>query len=148
MPFVLLTLQDLNYGERKEVDSFGLYSFLATIYRPVTFHLKNRTSPPLSLLFFNLRALHFHFHLDFLFILFLFLTMTSIYKLGAMQQLMKGGNHMPGNVISDDSILVKKIVSDHDPERLDYDVKPLLEIVEDILRRSTLSSDSGHVSMV
>ncbi|XP_058739429.1 protein SIEVE ELEMENT OCCLUSION B-like [Vicia villosa] len=72
--------------------------------------------------------------------------MTSIGKLGAMQQLMKGGKMMPANVISDDSILVKKIVSDHNPEGLDYDVKPLLHIVEDILRRSTLTS-SEHASV-
>jgi hypothetical protein len=75
--------------------------------------------------------------------------MTSIGKLGAMQQLMKGGKMMPANVISDDNILVKKIVSDHNPEGLDYDVKPLLHIVEDILRLSTLrSSDDEHASMV
>lgn len=96
--------------------------------------------------------LHYHYHLNprpfnshFHFCL--LVTMTSIGKLGAMQQLMKGGKMMPANVISDDSILVKKIVSDHNPEGLDYDVKPLLNIVEDILRRSTLTS-SEHSSVV
>jgi hypothetical protein len=43
---------------------------------------------------------------------------------------------------------VKKIVSDHNPEGLDYDVKPLLHIVEDILRLSTLRSSDEHASMV
>lgn len=71
--------------------------------------------------------------------------MTSIGKLGAMQQLLKGGKTMPANVISDDSILVKKIVSDHNPEGFDYDVRPLLHIVEDILRRSTMNSDDGSM---
>ncbi|KAJ1395696.1 Sieve element occlusion, N-terminal [Sesbania bispinosa] len=80
--------------------------------------------------------------------------MTSIGKLGAMQQLMKGGKLMPVNAMSDDSILVKKIVQEHNPEGLEYDVKPLLHIVEDILRRSTMSSEGvstgalGHVDHV
>lgn len=71
--------------------------------------------------------------------------MTSIDKLGAMQQLMKGGKIMPANAMSDDSILVKKIVSEHNPEGLDYDVKPLLHIVEDILRRSSLRSEDASM---
>ncbi|XP_057437405.1 protein SIEVE ELEMENT OCCLUSION B-like [Lotus japonicus] len=69
--------------------------------------------------------------------------MSSISKLGAMQQLMRSGKTMPANAISDDSILVKKIVSEHNPEGIEYEVKPLLHIVEDILKRSTFVSEGA-----
>ncbi|XP_061341850.1 protein SIEVE ELEMENT OCCLUSION B [Gastrolobium bilobum] len=68
--------------------------------------------------------------------------MASFGKLGAMQQMIKD-RIMPASAVSDDNILVKKIVSDHNPDGLEYDVKPLLHIVEDILRRSTLSSEGA-----
>jgi len=67
--------------------------------------------------------------------------MNSIGKLGAMQQFVKGGRMMPAAAISDDSVLVKKIVTEHNPEGIEYDVRPLLQIVEDVLIRSTLSSE-------
>ena len=60
-------------------------------------------------------------------------------KLSAMQQLIKSDKTMP--VMSDDSILVKKIVEEHAPIGLEYDVKPLFHLVEDIFRRSTLSTE-------
>ncbi|KAK7311376.1 hypothetical protein RJT34_09485 [Clitoria ternatea] len=71
--------------------------------------------------------------------------MNSIGKLGAMQQLIKGGSGrmMPATAMSDDSILVKKIVAEHNPEGIDYDVKPLLHVVEDILSRSTLTATTA-----
>ncbi|WVZ04673.1 hypothetical protein V8G54_018019 [Vigna mungo] len=69
--------------------------------------------------------------------------MNSIGKLGAMQQLVKGGRMMPAAAISDDSVLVKKIVAEHNPEGIEYDVRPLLQIVEDVLIRSTLSSEGA-----
>ncbi|KAL2965473.1 hypothetical protein AAZX31_16G063200 [Glycine max] len=69
--------------------------------------------------------------------------MNSIGKLGAMQKLIKGGRAMPAAAISDDSVLVKKIVAEHSPEGIEYDVRPLLHIVEDVLIYSTLSSDSA-----
>ncbi|KAK7338594.1 hypothetical protein VNO77_19213 [Canavalia gladiata] len=69
--------------------------------------------------------------------------MNSIGKLGAMQQLIKGGKMMPATGMSDDGILVKKIVAEHNPEGIEYDVKPLLHVVEDILKRSTLSSQDA-----
>lgn len=50
---------------------------------------------------------------------------------------------MPAAAISDDSILVKKIVAEHNPEGIEYDVRPLLQIVEDVLIRSTLSSEGA-----
>ena len=68
--------------------------------------------------------------------------MANIAKLSAMQQMLKGDRPLPASALSDDSVLVKKIVADHSPDALvDYDAKPLLHIVEDILRRATLSTE-------
>jgi len=67
--------------------------------------------------------------------------MNSIGKLGAMQQLINGGRMMPAAAISDDSVLVKKVLTEHNPEGIEYDVRPLLRIVEDVLICSTLTSE-------
>lgn len=57
--------------------------------------------------------------------------------------MIKGGRAMPTGAISDDTVLVKKIVTEHSPEGIEYDVRPLLHIVEDVLTRSTLSSEGA-----
>ncbi|XLR28253.1 hypothetical protein S83_056153 [Arachis hypogaea] len=80
--------------------------------------------------------------------------MDNIGKLAAMKQQLRGKRPMPGTALSDDSILVKKIVAEHKPDGLEYDAKPLLHIVEDILRRATLSTEGvssgalAHVDQV
>lgn len=48
---------------------------------------------------------------------------------------------MPAAAISDDSVLVKKVLTEHNPEGIEYDVRPLLRIVEDVLICSTLTSE-------
>ncbi|XP_027347273.1 protein SIEVE ELEMENT OCCLUSION B [Abrus precatorius] len=68
--------------------------------------------------------------------------MTSSGKQGAMQQMIRGGRMM-SSTLSDDSVLVKKLVSEHNPEGIQYDVKPLLHVVEDIFRHSTLSPEGA-----
>lgn len=67
--------------------------------------------------------------------------MASLGKLGSMQQMIQGNRTMPASAMSDDNILVKKLLAEHNPDGLEYDVKPLLHIVEDILRRATLSTE-------
>ncbi|XP_016207028.1 protein SIEVE ELEMENT OCCLUSION B [Arachis ipaensis] len=80
--------------------------------------------------------------------------MDNIGKLAAMKQQLRGERPMPATALSDDSILVKKIVAEHKPDGLEYDAKPLLHIVEDILRRATLSTEGvssgalAHVDQV
>lgn len=69
--------------------------------------------------------------------------MNSIGKLGAMQQMVKGGRVMPAAAISDDSVLVKKIATEHNPEGIEYDVRPLLLIVEDVFTRSNMRSEDA-----
>lgn len=43
---------------------------------------------------------------------------------------------------SDDNVITKQVVDTHLPDGTDVDVKPLLNIVEDILRHATISVDS------
>ncbi|MED6198858.1 hypothetical protein PIB30_070549 [Stylosanthes scabra] len=80
--------------------------------------------------------------------------MENIAKLAAMKQQLRGERPMPASALSDDSILVKKLVAEHKPDGLEYDAKPLLHIVEDILRRATLSTEGvstgalAHVDQV
>lgn len=69
------------------------------------------------------------------------MAMSSFAKLNSMQQLVKP-ERATVPTMSDDNILVKKIVAEHNPDGLEYDVKPLLHLVEDILKYSTLSSES------
>lgn len=65
--------------------------------------------------------------------------MNTLAKLSSMQQLMKPDRTMPA--MSDDNILVKKIVAEHNPDGLEHDVRPLLHLVEDILRQATITTD-------
>ena len=44
--------------------------------------------------------------------------------------------------LSDDNVLVSHILGSHTPDGRDVDVKPLLRLVEDILRRATLTPDA------
>ena len=44
--------------------------------------------------------------------------------------------------MSDDNALVSHILGSHTPDGRDVDVKPLLRLVEDILRRATLTPES------
>lgn len=67
--------------------------------------------------------------------------MASLGKFGSMQHMIQGNRAMPVSAISDDNILVKNLLAEHNPDGLEYDVKPLLHIVEDILRRATLSTE-------
>ncbi|XP_054801925.1 protein SIEVE ELEMENT OCCLUSION B isoform X1 [Prosopis cineraria] len=71
------------------------------------------------------------------------MALASFAKLNSMQQLMKTDKNVP--TLSDDNILVKKIVAEHNPDGLEHDVKPLLRLVEDILRQATLSSEGVSV---
>lgn len=43
---------------------------------------------------------------------------------------------------SDDNVIMKQVLDTHLPDGTDVDVKPLLNIVEDILRHATISVDS------
>ena len=102
---------------------------MITINRPIIFQqcTSQSSSLPLSFLF------------PFCFLLLNMAAAAAASKLSAMQQLIKSDKTMP--VMSDDSILVKKIVEEHAPIGLEYDVKPLFYLVEDIFRRSTLSTE-------
>ena len=44
--------------------------------------------------------------------------------------------------MSDDNVLVSHILRSHAPDGRDFDVKPLLRLVEDILRRATLTPET------
>lgn len=72
------------------------------------------------------------------------MALANYAKLNQMQQLMKTDRHVP--TMSDDNVLVKKIMAEHNPDGLEHDIKPLLHLVEDILKHATLSSEG--VSMV
>ncbi|KAI3508747.1 hypothetical protein L1887_23760 [Cichorium endivia] len=70
------------------------------------------------------------------------------------QQLMMGPVHNPmhqhptrndGNSIfstSDDNVIMKQVMDTHLPDGTDVDVKPLLDIIQDILQHSTIHPDS------
>ncbi|XP_050270978.1 protein SIEVE ELEMENT OCCLUSION B-like [Quercus robur] len=58
----------------------------------------------------------------------------------AMNQLIRGDRSML--TLSDDNVLVSHILGSHSPDGRDVDVKPLLRLVEDILRRATLTPDA------
>ena len=58
----------------------------------------------------------------------------------AMNQLIRGDRSMLA--LSDDNVLVSHILGSHTPDGRDVDVKPLLRLVEDILRRATLTPDA------
>ncbi|XP_011014801.1 PREDICTED: uncharacterized protein LOC105118522 isoform X2 [Populus euphratica] len=60
----------------------------------------------------------------------------------ASQQLIKSDR---GSMLtmSDDNVMMKQIVGTHAPDGREVDVKPLLHLVEDILKRATLQIDSS-----
>ncbi|XP_058227605.1 protein SIEVE ELEMENT OCCLUSION B-like [Rhododendron vialii] len=69
------------------------------------------------------------------------------------QQLIKGDRSM--FMTSDDNVMLKQIQATHNPDGRDIDVKPILNIVEDILSRATMTVDSilpgvihGHAQSV
>lgn len=43
---------------------------------------------------------------------------------------------------SDDNVMMKQIVATHTPDGREVDVRPLLQVVEDILNRATLNVDA------
>ena len=43
---------------------------------------------------------------------------------------------------SDDSVIMKQVMDTHLPDGTDVDVKPLVHIVEEILRHATINADS------
>ena len=45
-------------------------------------------------------------------------------------------------MMSDDNVVMKQIVETHAPDGREVDVKPLLHLVEDILKRATLQIDT------
>ena len=45
--------------------------------------------------------------------------------------------------MSDDNVMMKQIVETHAPDGREVDVKPLLHLVEDILKRATLQTDTS-----
>ncbi|KAF7135501.1 hypothetical protein RHSIM_Rhsim08G0047800 [Rhododendron simsii] len=58
----------------------------------------------------------------------------------SMQQLIKSDRRMI--MASDDSVMLKQIQATHNPDGRDIDVKPILNLVEDILSRATMTVDS------
>ncbi|KAF5961607.1 hypothetical protein HYC85_002816 [Camellia sinensis] len=62
---------------------------------------------------------------------------------GSMQQLIKGDRSML--MSSDDNVLMKQIQGTHNPDGREIDVKPILDIVEDILSRSTMQVETSIV---
>lgn len=58
----------------------------------------------------------------------------------ALQQMTRGDR---GTFLSsDDNVMMKQIVATHTPDGREVDVRPLLQIVEDILNRATLNVDA------
>ncbi|KAF5739583.1 hypothetical protein HS088_TW12G00792 [Tripterygium wilfordii] len=58
---------------------------------------------------------------------------------GSQQQLLRSDR---GMLTSDDNVMMKQIVATHVPDGRDVNVKPLLQLVEDILNRATLDVDT------
>lgn len=52
-------------------------------------------------------------------------------------QLIKGERHLFSS--SDDSVVMKQIMATHAPDSREVDVRPILDIVEDILKRANPS---------
>ena len=62
----------------------------------------------------------------------------------ASQQLIKSDRgSMLTLTMSDDNVMMKQIVGTHAPDGREVDVKPLLLLVEDILKHATLQIDSS-----
>lgn len=66
-----------------------------------------------------------------------------------MQQLNRGERNSVFSA-SDDNVIIKQVVDTHLPDGLDVDVKPLVHIVEDIFRHSTIHAtvNDDSTSMV
>lgn len=62
----------------------------------------------------------------------------------ALQKYVKGtaGGERTMTLMSDDNMMMKQILETHAPDGLEFDVKPLLILVEDILSRATHSADT------
>ena len=67
-------------------------------------------------------------------------TLLSKLAPNATHQLIRGDRSML--TMSDDNALVGHILGSHTPDGRDIDVKPLLRLVEDILRRATLTPET------
>ena len=67
-------------------------------------------------------------------------TLLSKLAPNATHQLIRGDRSML--TMSDDNALVSHILGSHTPDGRDFDVKPLLRLVEDILRRATLTPET------
>ena len=67
-------------------------------------------------------------------------TLLSKLAPNATHQLIRGDRSML--TMSDDNALVSHILGSHTPDGRDVDVKPLLRLVEDILRRATLTPET------
>ena len=59
----------------------------------------------------------------------------------SQQQLMKSDRSMMG--MSDDNMMMKQILATHTPNGREVEVKPVFQLIEDILNRATLQVSSG-----
>ncbi|KAJ9152817.1 hypothetical protein P3X46_026336 [Hevea brasiliensis] len=69
-----------------------------------------------------------------------FRSLTATPGIGAGQQLIKSDRSMLA--LSDESSMIKQIQATHAPDGREFDVRPLLNVVEDILNRATLQVES------
>lgn len=65
------------------------------------------------------------------------------FSLASTHQLAMGNRFM--SAISDDNVMIKQITATHDPDDRDVDSRSLLRLVENILKRATLSAADGTV---
>lgn len=65
-------------------------------------------------------------------------SLTSTHNPMSMQQMISGGDQRSMFVSSDENVMMRQIQETHTPDGRHVDVKPLLNIVEDILNRATL----------
>ncbi|KAM7509859.1 hypothetical protein LguiB_008734 [Lonicera macranthoides] len=65
-------------------------------------------------------------------------SLTSTHNPMSMQQMIRGGDQRSMFMSSDENVMMRQIQETHTPDGRHVDVKPLLNIVEDILKRATL----------
>ncbi|KAD7479568.1 hypothetical protein E3N88_02704 [Mikania micrantha] len=67
-----------------------------------------------------------------------------------MKQLMNSGERNSAFSASDDNVIMRQVIDTHLPDGTDFDVKPLVHIVEEILRYATINAtpDIDSTSMV
>lgn len=65
---------------------------------------------------------------------------------GATQKLIKSDRSMLA--LSDENSMMKQILTTHAPDGREFDVRPLLHVVEDILSRATLQVESTLTVMI